>query len=162
MCDIICFFFSSSSSENISIASAIQKFSALNKKKIIQFIYQSFGGIIGIKQLLLSVLLSLVGLVVFAQENIITERVYNTSRIVGSPPVIDGLVNDNAWELVDWSGDFTQKEPYEYEPPTQQTAFKLLFDDNNLYVAIRAFDTEPDKIEKRLSRRDGFDGDWRC
>ncbi len=112
------------------------------------------------KQVLLSVILSFVTLVIIAQENNIVERIYNTSRIVGSPPVIDGLVNDNAWELVDWSGNFTQKEPYEYEPPSQQTAFKILFDDNNLYVAIRAFDTEPDKIEKRLSRRDGFEGDW--
>jgi len=42
------FFFSSSTLENISVAMAMQRFSALNKKKIIQFIYQSFGNIIGI------------------------------------------------------------------------------------------------------------------
>jgi len=42
------FFFSSSTLENISVASAMQRFSASNKKKIIQFIYQSFGNIIGI------------------------------------------------------------------------------------------------------------------
>ncbi len=101
-----------------------------------------------------------IGFIVPAQENIIHERVYNTTRIIGSSPVIDGLINDEAWEQVDWSGDFTQREPFEFEPPSQQTAFKILFDDNNLYVAIRAFDTKPDKIEKRLSRRDGFDGDW--
>jgi len=86
--------------------------------------------------------------------------VYNTSRIVGVPPVIDGNIDEKVWQSVDWSGDFTQRSPYEYDPPSQQTAFKILFDDNNIYVAIRAFDTEPDKIEKRLSRRDGYEGDW--
>ena len=113
-----------------------------------------------LKQFLLFVLLFLVGLVTIAQEYNIPQRVYKTNRIIGAPPVIDGFIDDDAWELVDWSGDFTQKEPYEFAPPSQQTAFKVLFDDNNLYVAIRAFDTEPNKIEKRLSRRDGFEGDW--
>lgn len=94
-----------------------------------------------------------------AQDYPIAQRVYQTSRIQNTPPDIDGYINDDAWNAVDWSGDFTQKSPYENEAPSQKTAFKILYDDNNLYVAIRAFDTEPDKIEKRLSRRDGFDGD---
>lgn len=113
-----------------------------------------------VKQLLLSFLLLLVGYVVIAQENKIVERMFNTARVAGTPPVIDGLLDDDAWGQVGWSGDFMQMDPYEFEPPSQQTAFKILFDDNNLYVAIRAFDAEPDKIEKRLSRRDGFEGDW--
>ena len=45
-------------------------------------------------------------------------------------------------------------------PPSQQTKFKILYDEKNLYIAVRAFDDEPDKIEKRLSRRDGFEGDY--
>ncbi len=112
------------------------------------------------KQIFISVLLSLFGMIVIAQENNIPLRVFNTTRIIDAPPVIDGIPDDEAWEIVEWSGDFTQKEPYEYESPSQQTAFKVLFDDNNLYVVIRAFDTEPNKIEKRLSRRDLYGGDW--
>ena len=104
--------------------------------------------------------LLVVGNNVFSQEDKIVDRVYKTMRVIGVPPVIDGIIDEEVWLSADWSGDFTQRDPYEYEPPTQQTAFKILFDDNNLYVAIRAFDTEPDKIEKRLSRRDGFEGDW--
>jgi hypothetical protein len=113
-----------------------------------------------VKQLLLFILMLFISYAAIAQENKIAERVYNTSRVIGAPPVIDGYADDDAWETVDWSGDFTQREPYEYESPSQQTAFKILFDDNNIYVAIRAFDTEPNKIEKRLSRRDGYEGDW--
>ena len=45
-------------------------------------------------------------------------------------------------------------------PPSQQTKFKILYDASFLYVAFRCYDTEPHKIEQRLSRRDGFSGDW--
>ncbi|MBK6282508.1 MAG: carbohydrate binding family 9 domain-containing protein [Draconibacterium sp.] len=55
--------------------------------------------------------------------------------------------------------NFTQIQPEENKPPAQQTAFKILFDDNNIYVFIRAFDNEPGKISRRISRRDHFDGD---
>ncbi len=87
-------------------------------------------------------------------------RIYYTARLEGEPPLIDGLIDEEAWNIVEWSGDFLQREPYEYQKPSQQTAVKLLYDDDNLYVAIRCFDTDPDKIEKRLTRRDSFEGDW--
>ncbi|MFQ5676702.1 MAG: DUF5916 domain-containing protein, partial [bacterium] len=41
-----------------------------------------------------------------------------------------------------------------------KTAFKILYDENNLYIGVRAFDTEPEKIVRRVTRRDRFDGDW--
>ncbi len=95
-----------------------------------------------------------------AQEKDVIAKTYETSRIIGDPPIIDGVLNDLAWDMVEWEGDFIQKSPYEFNSPSQETAFKILFDDNNIYVAIRAYDDEPDKIEKRLSRRDSFEGDW--
>lgn len=87
-------------------------------------------------------------------------RVYNTSKLIGEAPIIDGYISEDIWNIVEWSGDFTQKEPFENQKPSQQTAFKVIYDDNNLYVAIRAFDTEPEKIERRLNRRGNQDGDW--
>ncbi len=88
------------------------------------------------------------------------KRVYTTSRIIDTPPTIDGIINEEVWDIVPWSGDFTQQEPYEYEAPSQKTAVKVLYDNNNLYVAIRAYDTDPSKIERRLTRRDSYAGDW--
>lgn len=91
----------------------------------------------------------------------IPKKVYTTQSIGKSaPPVIDGIINDASWDLVEWDGDFIEREPDENTPPSQQTRFKILYDAKNLYIAIRSFDTEPDKIEKRLSRRDGFEGDY--
>ncbi|GMT45790.1 MAG: hypothetical protein IEMM0006_1622 [bacterium] len=85
---------------------------------------------------------------------------YKATEVKGKPPVIDGHLNDKAWKSVPWGDNFTQYEPYNEVPPTQKTAFKILYDNNNLYVAIRAYDTDPSKIERILSRRDKTDGDW--
>jgi len=87
-------------------------------------------------------------------------KIYRTQRINPQAPKIDGLLDDPAWEKVPWEGTFVQREPYEGEAPTQTTAFKILYGDDNLYVAVKAFDTEPAKVERRMSRRDDIDGDW--
>ena len=86
-------------------------------------------------------------------------KVYQTRRINPHPPVLDGLGNDEAWQKVEWSGDFTQTRPHEGEAPSEQTRFKILYDDNNLYVLIRAQDSQADQIAQILSRRDNFTGD---
>ena len=95
-----------------------------------------------------------------AREPAPEKRVYNTRHIVSQPPDIDGKGDDPAWEDVEWSGEFTQLEPDDGAEPSQQTAFKILFDDHNVYVLIRAFDTEPDQITNRVTRRDDFSTDW--
>ena len=74
-------------------------------------------------------------------------------------PLIDGRMDDTCWNQAEWSGDFIQSEPYDNKPPTQQAAFKILYDDNNLYVFIRAYDTVPEKISRIISRRDNYEGD---
>ena len=43
--------------------------------------------------------------------------------------------------------------------PIQPTEFKVCFDDLNLYVAMKAYDSSPDSITNRMSRRDKADGD---
>ncbi len=86
---------------------------------------------------------------------------YTTSRFSGDPPQIDGRLDDPAWAQVAWAGgDFRQIQPNKGKPASVQTRFKILYDDKNLYIAFRNYDPEPDKIVRRMSRRDGFDGDW--
>ncbi|PLX19267.1 MAG: hypothetical protein C0597_05445 [Marinilabiliales bacterium] len=101
-----------------------------------------------------------INLSVLAQDTKPTKKVYNTQRIQNEPPRIDGLIDKDVWDIVEWSDGFIQRSPNDGQAPSQKTAFKVLYDDENLYILIRAFDTEPDKIVQRMSRRDGFDGDW--
>ena len=91
----------------------------------------------------------------FAQK-----KTYHTSRFVGHAPKIDGIIDDQAWNAVDWAGEFTQWEPHNGAPPSQNTEFKIIYDDNYLYIAIKALDSMPDEIVERMSRRDGFEGDF--
>jgi hypothetical protein len=87
-------------------------------------------------------------------------RVYTTRHLDGAAPRLDGKHDDACWSMVEWSSEFTQWEPSEGQPPTFQTAFKILYDDQALYVAYRAYDSEPNLISDLLSRRDRFPGDW--
>jgi hypothetical protein len=86
------------------------------------------------------------------------KRQYTATRI-SIPPTINGILDDEAWQSGTWTGEFIQNQPYSGKPETQQTEFKILFDDNNIYVAIKAYDTSPDSIVNRLTRRDEADGD---
>jgi len=93
-------------------------------------------------------------LVSYSQE----DKVYTTER-TDKAPRIDGLFDDSVWASMEWEGGFVQFEPNEGTEPTQRTLFKILYDDENIYVALKSLDTEPDKIEKKLSRRDAWEGD---
>ena len=98
----------------------------------------------------------------FGQQATKTEkRVYITKSLENhAPPIIDGGLTDASWDVVDWQTDFIENQPDENTPPTEQTKFKVVYDSKYLYVAFKCYDLEPDKIVKRLSRRDGFDGDF--
>jgi hypothetical protein len=89
-----------------------------------------------------------------------SNKIYEVSTIEGKVPIIDGKLEKSVWHNIPWEKNFTQHVPHEGERPTQKTAFKILHDENYLYVAIRAYDTEPDEIVKRLSRRDNLEGDF--
>ncbi len=97
-----------------------------------------------------------------AQDSIgpVPKKIYRTRALEGNPPQIDGKLDDPAWELVDWGEGFIEQRPDENTPPEQRTAFKILYGEKSLYIGIRCYDKQPDSIVRRLSRRDGFEGDW--
>ena len=98
---------------------------------------------------------------IYSQENNkgkIPKRIYTTKKLK-TLPVIDGKITEAAWDVVEWSSNFTEKEPDEGSSPAYQTKFKVMYDAKYLYIAIRALDKEPHLIQQRLTRRDGFAGD---
>ncbi|MFP4622015.1 MAG: DUF5916 domain-containing protein [Bacteroidales bacterium] len=99
-------------------------------------------------------------MMVMTSKGIAQDKQYITHEINGGEiPVIDGNFNDAAWKQLEWMNDFVQVEPYEGRAATQETKFKMLHSNDHLYIAIRAYDTHPDSIVNRLSRRDNMDGD---
>ena len=76
-------------------------------------------------------------------------------------PRIDGRLDDPAWALAPVQSDFTQREPHDGQPATERTEFRVLYTDEALYVGVRAFDSQPDKIVGHLTRRDqNSPSDW--
>ncbi|MBN1273359.1 MAG: carbohydrate binding family 9 domain-containing protein [Candidatus Aminicenantes bacterium] len=69
---------------------------------------------------------------------------------------VDGLLNDPAWLNASFQGEFTQREPHEGAPATEKTEVGFLYNEKFLYIGIRCFDSEPDKIIAREMRRDAI------
>ncbi len=85
-------------------------------------------------------------------------RIYDATRLAGPPPAIDGRLDDSAWSQGEWAGEYRQYIPTEGAAPSQRTELKILYDERNVYVAIRAYD-EMDKLHRYAGRRDEFVGD---
>lgn len=78
----------------------------------------------------------------------------NAQRL-SAEPVIDGLVlEDAAWEGVEAATGFLQIQPDEGAPASQRTEVFVGFTDDILYVAVVAYDTNPEAIIVSDSRRD--------
>ncbi|MBD3275944.1 MAG: hypothetical protein GF372_11570, partial [Candidatus Marinimicrobia bacterium] len=77
------------------------------------------------------------------------------------PVILDGKLDDPAWIVAAEYGNFVQREPNDGSEPTYPTFFRVVYDEEYLYVGIEAFDEEPDKIKAILSRRDEYtNSDW--
>ena len=78
---------------------------------------------------------------------------YQAMRIE-NPPIIDGILSDSVWAKATFVDSFVQTDPQDNATPTQHTEFAVLYNNDGLYIGIRCYDTEPEKIVARLSRRD--------
>jgi len=87
------------------------------------------------------------------------KRVYETRRIQSAPPRIDGKYNDACWDEVTWSQWYVQHMPVEGGTPSEKTRLKVLYDNRNIYVFIRAYEKDPSRIRRFICQRDAlFEG----
>ena len=75
------------------------------------------------------------------------------TRVV-EPVVVDGLLDDEAYRAVQSISGFIQQEPREGEQATESTEVWLLFDDDNVYVSARCWDSHPERMIGNEMRRD--------
>ena len=72
---------------------------------------------------------------------------------VSGPIAVDGVLSESVWQTPG-AGGFTQRDPSDGQPASEPTTVWVAFDRDNIYIAARLFDSEPDKITGRLGRRD--------
>jgi hypothetical protein len=72
---------------------------------------------------------------------------------VSAPPLIDGRLDDGAWQGVPATDEFTQQIPFDGQKPSERTLLRVVYDDEAIYFG---FDCEQvnTPIVERLTRRD--------
>ncbi len=102
------------------------------------------------------IFLSLAAPVASAQTPVIgsaNRKQATATRVPNGSVRVDGRLDDEAWQKASPITDFTQKEPVENAPPTDQMEVRLLYDDDVLYVGARMFSRDG-RIQAPLGRRD--------
>jgi len=76
-------------------------------------------------------------------------------------PIIDADLSDQIWANATLITDFRQRVPVPGALPSERTEVRILYDENNLYFGIYAYDSDPSGIILRSMERDGpiFTGD---
>ena len=67
---------------------------------------------------------------------------------------VDGRLDEDIYEATEAITDFVQQEPDEGRPATEKTEAWIFFDDDNIYVSARCWDTHPERRVANEMRRD--------
>ena len=67
---------------------------------------------------------------------------------------VDGSLNESVWKKPPMFTLNYETSPGDNTPPSQKTEFWLAYSNARLYVAVRAYDTNPSQIRARLTDRD--------
>ena len=73
---------------------------------------------------------------------------------VTSEIVIDGSLDEAPWRQAPKIGALVQRLPVAGATPTERTEVTLLYDNDNLYVGVMCYDTEPDRVLASQMARD--------
>ena len=71
-----------------------------------------------------------------------------------APPLIDGVLDDAVWAQAESHNNFRQTQPILDADPSEGSWFRIAYDSDNLYVAFRAYDSDPAAVVATELRRD--------
>ena len=69
-----------------------------------------------------------------------------TAIEVTEAPMVDGRLDEAAWQQAAVMTGFTQREPMDGQPASERTEVRVVFDEEALFVGVWAFDSEPANI----------------
>jgi len=85
-----------------------------------------------------------------------------TVTVAAAPITVDGALSEAIWHSAPKIGELIQRQPYEGEPASERTEVTLLRDDDNLYIGVVAYDSEPARaIGTQMARDAGLNADDR-
>jgi len=74
--------------------------------------------------------------------------------VTSSPPVVDGVLDDDAWSEAPPIDGFVERSPKLRSTPPVGTVFRVVMDADAIYFAIRCDDDQADGVRARTRRRD--------
>src|SRR6266705_5642547 len=80
-------------------------------------------------------------------------RTASASRIEQAPK-LDGTLDDPVWQQATAIHNFSQREPFEGQPPTEKTEVRIVYTKHEVYFGITCFDSDPKRIIATELRRD--------
>jgi hypothetical protein len=100
----------------------------------------------------------------WAQESLPDGGRAKSVRIVrtSTPPVIDGVLDEEAWQLAAQLEDLHEIQPTEYAPASERTVVYLMYDSEAIYIGARLYDRDPSQVTARILRQGEqvFGDDW--
>ncbi|TMQ64558.1 MAG: hypothetical protein E6K77_03720 [Candidatus Eisenbacteria bacterium] len=69
---------------------------------------------------------------------------------------LDGHLDDPAWDRAEAASGFKVWEPDRGTIPSEETVFKVVYDESAIYFGVACHEKDPSKVTARLSRRDRF------
>jgi hypothetical protein len=106
---------------------------------------------------MIAALLLFLAPVLFTKDN--EGNYYIRAPRFNTPPQIDGKLENPFWQKGAVLDTFTQYEPQEGAEPTEKTIAYIGYDNKNLYIAIRCYDSNPKAVRACLTKRDTVQGD---
>lgn len=76
---------------------------------------------------------------------------------IEQPIVIDGKLDEAAWNSAEKATGFTVYAPNLGDPSHHESEVSVLYDDNAVYIGATLYDPHPDSILKQLSSRDEYE-----
>lgn len=74
---------------------------------------------------------------------------------------LDGRLDETAWAAADVATGFVQNRPEPGAPASEPTEARVLYDGGAVYVGLRMHDSQPERVQAPLGRRDAdLEGDW--
>lgn len=78
-------------------------------------------------------------------------------RVADGAIRIDGRLDDDAWRQAVPITNFTQKEPNEGVPPTEEMEVRIVYDNSAIYIGARMYNRAQVAIQAPLGRRDNVE-----
>ncbi len=77
-----------------------------------------------------------------------------TASRINQAPIIDGVLDDDAWKGAMIATDFIESTPMPGLPALRKTEVKIIYDDVAMYVGAMMYENHPDSILCELCQRD--------